>query len=243
MNIMAIIQARTGSTRLPGKVLKDIEGKPMLVRVIERVQRARLPHSVVVATSTKPADDAIAGICHENHVLVFRGNELDVLDRYYQAASQYNADVIVRITSDCPLIDPEILDRVVKTFLEKRPDYATNSLVRTYPRGLDVEVVAITALEMAWREAREPYQRVHVMPYFYQNPERFCCLNVAADRDYSNYRWTVDTSADLEFVRAVYSCMVNAGSFGWVDVIALLNREPELADINREVLQKSLEEG
>src|ERR1700748_2840990 len=205
MNIVTIIQARMGSTRLPGKVLKDIEGKSMLMRVISRVQRARLSNAVIVATSTETVDDAVVKVCYENHVPVFRGSELDVLDRYYQAASEYAADVVVRVTSDCPLIDPEVLDRVVATFLEKRPDYASNSLIRTYPRGLDIEVVSMSSLEKAWREAKEAYQRVHVMPFFYQNPARFYCVNVAADSDYSDYRLTVDTSADLECICAVYA--------------------------------------
>lgn len=243
MNIVTIIQARVGSSRLPGKVLKDIDGKPMLMRVVNRVQRAELPDSVVVATSTEPGDDAVVELCNKNQIAVFRGSESDVLDRYYWAASRYAADLIVRITSDCPLIDPEVLDRTITTFLESQADYASNSLVRTYPRGLDVEVVARTSLEQAWREAKEGYERVHVTPFFYRNPDRFRCVNVAAERDYSNCRWTVDTSADLEFVRAVYARLADAAQFVWRDVIALLDREPTLADINRGVVQKSVEEG
>jgi spore coat polysaccharide biosynthesis protein SpsF len=135
------------------------------------------------------------------------------------------------------------LDRTVTTFLESQADYASNNLVRTYPLGLDVEVVAGTSLEQAWHEAKEGYERVHVTPFFYRNPDRFRCVNVAAEKDYSNCRWTVDTSADLEFVRAVYARMKSSEPFRWLDVIAMLKREPNLNEINCGVLQKTLEEG
>jgi len=176
-------------------------------------------------------------------VLVFRGNELDVLDRYCQAARAHTADVIVRITSDCPLIEPEILDRVVNSFLVARPDYASNTMLRVFPRGLDVEVMAMAALERAWREAAEGYQRAHVTPYFYQHPTIFRCLNVTDDENHGSYRWTVDTVEDLEFVRAIYSRLGPGDAFGWRDVLELLHQEPELARINCGVQQKSLEEG
>ena len=243
MNIVAIIQARVSSTRLPGKVLKDIEGMPMLMRVVHRVRLATLPRFVVVATSTESGDDAVAKLCVENETVVFRGSELDVLDRYYNAAREFAADIVVRVTSDCPLIDPNVLDRVVAVFLDKCPDYASNTLTRTYPRGLDVEVMSIASLERAWREARESYQRVHVTPYLYQNRNQFHCINVAADVDCSTYRWTVDYETDLQFVRAVYARMKRSEHFRWLDVIAMLEREPSLTEINCGVLQKTLEEG
>ena len=242
MNLVAIIQARVGSTRLPAKVLKDIAGKPMLARVVERVQRATLPQLVVVATSSLAGDDAVAELVHAHKIPVFRGNELDVLDRYYRAALEYEAEIVVRITADCPLIDPELIDRVIEAFLEARPDYAANSLVRTYPRGLDVEVASMESLETAWREARAPYERTHVMPYLYQHSDRFRCLNVPGNTDNSDHRWTVDIGADLEFVRAVYARLGPSRDFNWLDVLALLEREPELVSINRDVLQKTLEE-
>lgn len=243
MNIVLIIQARVGSTRLPGKVLKDIEGMPMLMRVVNRVRLATLPNSVVVATSTELGDDAVAKLCAENDTVVFRGSELDVLDRYYNAAREFAADVVVRVTSDCPLIDPDILDRVIAAFLESKPDYASNALARTYPRGLDVEAVSMASLTRAWHEAKERYQRVHVTPFIYQNRDRFHCINIAADNDYSSYRWTVDTSADLDFVRTVYARMGRSEPFGWREVIAMLECEPQLTAMNCGVSQKTLEEG
>ena len=243
MNIVAIIQARMGSSRLPAKVMKDVSGQPMLARVVNRVRRAKMPSKVVIATSTETADVAIAEFCDAYSVPVFCGNELDVLDRYYQAARVHAADVVVRITSDCPLIEPEILDRVVEAFQGSQPDYASNTMVRTYPRGLDVEVVGMAALDRAWREASGGYQRTHVTPYFYQNPMLFRCLNVADKLDHSAYRWTVDTTEDLEFVRAIYARLGPSGVFSWRDVLDLLECEPALVGINRGVPQKTLQEG
>ncbi|MGA8761466.1 MAG: glycosyltransferase family protein, partial [Candidatus Sulfotelmatobacter sp.] len=241
LRVVAIIQARMGSTRLPGKVLADIHGQPMLERVIERARAAQGLDEIVVATSIEPADNAIATFCREHQCTCFRGSEMDVLDRYYQAAPEFGADTIVRITSDCPLIDPQIIEKTVRAFLKERPDYASNSLDRTYPRGLDTEVIARPALERAWRAARETYQRVHVTPYIYQNPGEFKILSVTGDTDHSAYRWTVDTSEDLEFVRAIYSHM-DSGLFSWHDVVTLLERQVELLEINRSVVQKALHE-
>lgn len=243
MNLAVIIQARMGSTRLPGKIFKDICGQPMLAHVISRVRRASLPNNVIVATSTEAADDVVAEFCAANSVNVFRGSELDVLDRYYQAARAHAADAVVRITSDCPLIDPEVMDQTIRAFVEMKPDYANNFMARTYPRGLDTEVISISALERAWRNASEPYQRMHVTPYIYQNPAEFNCINIAGDHNYSGYRWTVDTVEDLDMVRAVYDRLGPSGDFGWRDVLALMQREPALAEMNSGISQKSLKEG
>lgn len=240
--VVAIIQARMGSTRLPGKVLANVRGNPMLSYVVGRVRAAKTLDEVVVATTTKPADDAIVAFCRERGVNCFRGSEEDVLDRYYQAAREHAAEAVVRITSDCPLIDHEIVDKTVLEFMAERSDYASNSLVRTYPRGLDTEVMTFSTLEVAWREARQPYQRTHVTPYIYENPVRFKILPVTGDRDYSAYRWTVDTPKDLELVRAVYD-RLEGDSFLLNDVVRLLEREPELAEINRSIAQKALHEG
>jgi spore coat polysaccharide biosynthesis protein SpsF len=167
---------------------------------------------------------------------------MDVLDRYYQAACQNNAEAVVRITSDCPMIDPQIVDKTVSAFLSEQPDYASNTRVRTYPRGLDTEVMTFAALQRAWTEARRPYQRTHVTPYIYENPGLFKILSVTGEADHSAYRWTVDTREDLEFVRAVYS-RLRSEIFSFSDAMNLMKREPELAEINRSVLQKALQEG
>jgi len=240
--VVGIIQARMGSTRLPGKVMADIRGRPMLWHVVGRTRAAATLDEVVVATTTEAADDVIVALCRERGVDCFRGNEKDVLDRYYKAAREHTADAVVRITSDCPLIDPEIVDKTVRAFLAEQPDYASNGVVRTYPRGLDTEVVTFRALELAWREARQPYQRTHVTPYIYENPGRFRILSVTGDGDFSANRWTVDTPEDLELVRAIYA-QFEGESFLLNDVLRLLEREPELAEINRLVAQKALREG
>jgi spore coat polysaccharide biosynthesis protein SpsF len=242
LKVIAIIQARMGSTRLPGKVLADIHGHAMLFHVVRRTESAKTLDRIVIATTTDPADDAIVAWCGEHKVNCFRGNEMDVLDRYYQAACQNNAEAVVRITSDCPMIDPQIVDKTVSAFLSEQPDYASNTRVRTYPRGLDTEVMTFAALQRAWTEARRPYQRTHVTPYIYENPGLFKILSVTGEADHSAYRWTVDTREDLEFVRAVYS-RLRSEIFSFSDAMNLMKREPELAEINRSVLQKALQEG
>lgn len=241
MRIVAIIQARMGSTRLPGKVLKDVAGEPMLSRVVNRVRRATRLNEVLVATSTEPGDNPVVQHCAAIQVPVFRGSELDVLDRYYRAAQSCAAETVVRITSDCPLIDPGIVDQVIAAFMESKADYASNCLKRTYPRGLDVEVAGLPAIARAWREASEDCQRVHVMPYLYQS-SLFSLTSVENDSDYGQNRWTVDTAEDLEFVRAVYSRLGPGDGFGWREVLRLLEREPWLAEINRSIAQKELHE-
>ena len=240
--ILAIIQARMGSSRLPGKVLADIQGQPMLWRVIERVRVTTTVNDIVVATTTELADDVIASFCGEHGVNFFRGSGSDVLDRYYRTACRYEAQAIVRITSDCPLIDPEIIDQTVRAYSAAQPDYASNTVARTYPRGLDTEVLTFTALESAWSEARESYQRAHVTPYLYENPSRFRIVSVTGDKDYSSHRWTVDTEQDLEFVRAIYS-RGQGKEFRLRDVLRMIEHEPHLSEINRSVVQKSLLEG
>ncbi len=243
MKVIAVIQARWGSTRLPGKVLKDIEGKTMLARVVERVQKAKRIDELTVATSMNGKDDGIVEECRRLGAGVFRGSETDVLDRFYQAVQSRSEDAVVRITADCPLIDPEVINQVIGAFLKEKPDYASNTLVRTFPRGLDTEVVATQALTRAWREASFPYHRAHVTPYFYENPHLFRLLSVTAEGNHSHYRWTVDTQADLDFVRAVYVRLKKNENFGWQEVLQLLAAEPLLTAINDHVAQKALEEG
>jgi len=241
--VVAIIQARMGSTRLPGKVLKNLEGETVLARVLARVKRAATIGEVLVATSDARGDDVIVSECKRLDTKVFRGDENDVLDRYYRAAQFSKAEVVVRITADCPLIDPQITDKTVNRFLEERPDYASNALIRTWPRGLDTEVFSLQTLECAWSESSETYQRAHVTPYMYQHPERFKVLAVTGEGDYGDLRWTLDTAEDLEFLSAIYSRLGGRDDFGWQDVLSLLVREPGLSLINRHVVQKALHEG
>jgi spore coat polysaccharide biosynthesis protein SpsF len=232
-----------GSTRLPGKVLRDLGGRTMLARVVRRVRRAALTGSVVVATTTEPEDAPIVEECRRLSVACFRGSPHDVLHRYHQAALAHRADAVVRVTADCPLIDPQVTDQVIRAFLNERPDYASNVLKRTYPRGLDTEVIGAGALARAEKEARRPYERVHVTPYIYRQPESFRLLAVTGGGDHSGSRWTVDSAEDLRFVQAVYQRLDGDDSFSWHEVRRLLAAEPHLTDMNRHVRQKQLVEG
>lgn len=243
MNVVAIIQARMGSTRLPGKVLADVGGRSMLARVCDRVGRAALIDRVVVATTRRPGDRAIADECLRLGVASFRGSEQDVLDRYHRAATAHAAEAVVRITADCPLIDPDVVDQVVRALLEHEPDYAANTLQRSWPRGLDTEVMTAGALARAHRDATRPYQRTHVTPYIYQHPEMFRLHSVTGPEDLGHARWTVDVREDLEFVRAVYRRLGDDERFSWHDVRGLLAREPAIAKLNGNVRQKQLAEG
>jgi spore coat polysaccharide biosynthesis protein SpsF len=240
LKIVAIVQARMGSTRLHGKVLKDIEGETMLVRVVNRLHRSRLIDEVMVATTDRTSDDVIVEECRKCPVSVCRGDQEDVLDRYFRAAQLSQANVVVRVTSDCPLIDPEVADKTIEAFLEKRPDYASNILARTYPRGLDTEVMSFAALERAWQGARQPYEREHVTPRIFEHPAEFTLLSVTGDADYSGQRWTVDTPEDLEFVRSIYARLKDKPAFVWRDVLDVLDRESQLMELNRSIVQKAI---
>jgi len=242
MNTVAVIQARMGSSRLPGKVLMDLGGETTLARVVRRLQRSRQVTKIVVATTTARGDQAIIRECEHLQVVCFRGEEQDVLDRYYQAASANAADAVVRVTSDCPLIDPELVDETVEVFRDEHADYASNVFPRTYPRGLDTEVFSFDALDRAWREAREAHQREHVTPYLYEHPQIFKLASLSGAADYSRYRWTLDTREDLELLRAIYSRFDGRDDFSWKEVLRLMEREPELAELNSQVLQKPVRE-
>lgn len=242
MKVVAIVQARMGSTRLPGKVLHGIAGETMLARVVRRVQQATLLDGVVVATTTREQDQVIVAECARLAVPVFRGDEEDVLDRAYRAAEAHRARVPVRVTADCPLIAPDIIDRVVHEFQERQPevDYASNVWPRrTFPRGLDVEVMRFDVLERAWREDTDPAWREHVTPYIWRNPSLFRLHGVMDEVDRSHLRWTVDTHEDLAFVRRIYEHLGH-DRFSWREVLAVLEEHPEWLEINRHVRQKAL---
>jgi spore coat polysaccharide biosynthesis protein SpsF len=238
----AIIQARTGSARLPGKVLMSILGESMLERVVERTRRAKLVRNVIVATSINPSDSAIVELCESKGWSCLRGSEDDVLDRYFQAASRFKSDVVVRISSDCPLIDPQLADQVIRAYLDGRQrfDYVSNNFpTRTFPVGLDVEVMSFTALRTVWEDDENSRWREHVTPYVYRHPERFRLHGVVNDVDLSGMRWTVDTPEDLEFVRRVYAHFGHDW-FSWRDVLAVLGDHQGWLVINRNVRQKSV---
>lgn len=231
MSIVVIIQARMASTRLPGKVLANIGGEPMIWHVVSRTRRARLVDRVVVATSVAPADDALVAYCERAGVDCFRGSESDVLDRFHAAALAYRADAVARVTADCPFIDPDVVDQVVAAYRQGDVDYVSNWITPTFPDGLDVEVFSAEGLRTVWQESGLPSEREHVTPFFYKHPERFRLRNVSNDEDLSSLRWTVDEPTDLEFVRAVYD-RLGGHDFGWRDVLDLVGRHPELREIN-----------
>jgi spore coat polysaccharide biosynthesis protein SpsF len=240
MKTVAIIQARMGSSRLPGKVLEEIHGQPMIERVLTRLSQARTLDSIVLATTIEPQDDPVAEYCRSHGWNCFRGDHLDVLDRYYKAACEHHADVVVRITADCPLIDPGVIDRVVGEFEQQQPeiDYAANVLTpRTFPRGLDTEVFRFQSLERAWRDAADPACREHVTMYFYRNPDLFRLHGIVNETDESRWRWTVDTTEDLQLVRTIYSYFGERG-FSWQDVLRVCAEHPEWSAINSHIQQK-----
>lgn len=232
-----------GSSRLPGKILAELAGQPMLARCVARLGRAQMLDDLLVATTTSPVDDVTTGLCATRGWRCFRGSEDDVLDRYYQAARLQDTDVVVRVTADCPFIEPEIVDRVIREFSERQPDvdYASNVIPeRTYPRGLDVEVFTVRALERAWREDDSAAWREHVTEYIVRNPDRFRLHGVCHPENLSQWRWTVDTAEDLRLARLIYTAFGH-DLFSWRDVLALLAEHPEWAEINRDIPQKSVE--
>ena len=259
--IIAIIQGRMSSSRLPGKILADIGGQPMLQRVFIRTSRAATVTETIFATTTDPSDDPVAEYCDYSGIPFKRGSLFDVLDRYYQTAKEAGADVVVRVTADCPVIDPDLIDDVVIALLEGEYDFVCNRLPppwnRTYPIGLDVEACTFGGLEKAWREATEPQQREHAMPYFYEgvqlsptgrqrsegiSPRGFRVALLGHTTDFGDYRWTVDTPEDLEFIRQVYSRFRGRDDFRWKEVLDLVHNEPQLLQINAGVKHKSLKD-
>jgi spore coat polysaccharide biosynthesis protein SpsF len=263
--VVAIIQGRMSSSRLPGKILADIVGQPMLQRVYLRTSRAATVTETVFATTTDPSDDPVAEYCDFSGIPFTRGSLYDVLDRYYQAAKETKADIIVRITADCPVMDPALIDDVVNVVLGKLGignfDFVANRLPppwhRTYPIGLDIEACTFAALERAWTDAKEPQQREHVMPYFYEgvelitenrtlqtgtSPRGFNIALLHHTTDFGDYRWTVDTPEDLEFMRQVYSRFDGRDDFTWKEVLDLVHDEPKLMEINAGVQHKTLKD-
>jgi len=233
MRTVAILQARAGSSRLPGKVLKPLLGRPMLARQIERVRRSARLDELVVATSTDASDDAIEALCEEEGVACFRGSLDDVLDRFHAAALRHGADRVVRLTGDCPLADAGLIDAVVEHLERGGYDFVSNAIEPTFPDGLDAAVFRMQLLEDAWNEATLPSEREHVTLFMRRQPERYRIGSFKGEVDRSNLRWTVDEPSDFEFVVAVYSRLYPSNpAFGSEDVLDLLEREPGLLQVN-----------
>lgn len=243
MNVVAIIQARMGSSRLPGKVIKTVLGQTLLEYQIERVRRATTITNIVIATTTQAQDQPIVDLCVRLGIDYYRGSEHDVLQRYYEAATQYRAQVVVRLTSDCPVIDPAVIDQVVRTYVNHPHlyDYVSNGLERTFPRGMDTEVFSYAALQQAHEQATEPAFREHVTAYLYHHPEQFRLRNVAYKTDESKHRWTVDTTEDFQLIQTIIERLyVTNPHFTMEDVLTLLANHHELFMINHHIEQKKV---
>lgn len=259
VNVVAIIQGRMSSSRLPGKILADIAGQPMLSRVCARTARAATVKDTIFATTIDPGDDPVADYCNTESIPVIRGDLHDVLDRYYQTAKAAKAEVVVRITADCPVIDPALIDDCVNTLLKGAFDFVCNRLPppwgRTFPIGLDTEVCTYKSLESAWKEATEAIHREHVVPYIYEGVELkptnaqlstgvsqrgYKIAQLHHDPDYGQLRWTVDTPKDMEFMRQLYQHFDGQDDFTWQEILHLVQKEPQLAAINSTVQHKTL---
>lgn len=243
MKIIAIIQARMGSTRLPGKVLKKVKNKPLLEYQLERIQQSQLINEIVIATTQNEKDRKIIEFCNVRDIYVFQGSEDNVLERYFQAAKEYEADVIVRLTSDCPLIDPNLIDEVIRLYLESKNsvEYASNTLVRSYPRGLDIEVFSFEALEQAYQQSTLESEKEHVTPFIYNRPERFKLVNLESLEDYSYHRWTVDTEEDFELIKKIIEVTYpHTKDVKWKDIIKIMKQNLSWIEINAHIEQKKM---
>ncbi len=248
VTVLAIIQARVSSTRLPGKVLRTILGKPMLQLQIERINAARKIDQLVVATSDQPSDQPLVELCRQLKVDCFRGNLENVLDRFYQCARRYRPEVVVRLTGDCPLIDPTVIDQVIQHLFANDYEYVSNTVEPTYPDGLDVEAFHFKVLETAWREATLSSERDHVTPFIWKQPDRFRIANVKNDTDLSHMRWTVDKLEDFQLVESIYKGLYpETPLFTTEDILQFFRENPDLLRLNEhsernEGYQKSLKE-
>ena len=245
--ILGILQARMNSSRLPGKVLKEVLGKPMLIRQVERIKRSKFIDDLIIATSINPLDNKIEDFCIKNKLKFFRGDEEDLLDRFYKAAKKHNARIIVRLTGDDPLTDPDLIDDMIKAFENGNYHAVSNSNYPTYPEGLDLTVFSFETLKDCWKNAKLKSQREHVIPYMFENKDKYKVYHYKQDQDKSHLRWTVDYEEDLLLIREIYRILYHQkNNFSSKDIYKLLENQPTLVDINskfirNEGLIKSLE--
>lgn len=241
MRIVTVIQTRMSSTRLPGKVMLPILGKPLLIRMLERVQSAKLTGDLIVATSINNDDDEIEKLCDQNNITCFRGHLTDLLDRHYQVAVKFRADAVVKIPSDCPLIDPRVIDRVIQHYIDSEEfDFVSNLHPATYPDGNDVEIMSFASLECAWKDAAKDYEREHTTPFIWEHRDVFNVGNVLWETglDYStSHRWTIDYPEDYEFIRKIFEELYPSNPvFSLNDILDLLKCKPGIAEINSRYL-------
>jgi spore coat polysaccharide biosynthesis protein SpsF len=236
MKIVAIIQARMGSTRLPGKVLLDLEGSPLIQRVIDKVLCSNVDE-VVVATTISASDDKLVEWCKYNSISFFRGSENNVLKRYYECAKSYDADVVVRVTSDDPFKDPLVINKAIDMMIENQYDYVSNTIHPTFPEGVDIEVFTFNALKKCFNNAVLHSEKEHVTPYIWKNDNIFSLYNFTYEENLSSLRWTIDYKEDLEFSRAVYKYLKHKKCFLMEDVLSILKQYPELYDLQKAVVR------
>jgi len=243
MKTVAIIEARMTSTRLPGKILLPIEGKPLLEILVERLKQAEFLDKIVIATTDKSSDDIVEQLAQRLGVGFFRGSEEDVLDRVLQAAHASNADIIVEITGDCPLLDPRLVDQLIRIYQQKGVDYVSNILKRTYPRGMDLQIFSTKVLEKVARLTQDPVDHEHVSLYIYEHPEVFSLFNVESDlpEKFWDARLTVDTREDFELIKAIFESLYPSNpAFTLEDIVDLIEKRPDLLSINRNIRQKKV---
>ena len=236
--IVAILQARMSSTRLPNKVLMPILGKPMLAFQIERLSRCHAIDLIVVATSVETSDDAIEDFCKDQSITCFRGSLVNVLDRFYQVALKFKAKHVLRTTGDCPLIEPSLINDVLREHIAQKNDYTTVNMPLSWPHGLDVEAIKFGSLRRAWKEAVLPEDKEHVTPYIRNHPENFIIGNVKCEDNYSHHRWTVDCAEDFFLVRKIYEKLYPKNSkFDMAEILDLLNSKPDLNLISTRMIR------
>jgi len=244
--IVCIIQSRIGSERLPGKVLFDLNGKSVLWHIVNRLSKSRYVDQIIIATTNLEKDNSILNECYRYNFQTFRGSEEDVLDRYYKAAIEYKAKHIVRITSDCPLIDPAIVDRVIQKYSKKTKmnhnyDYVSNFIRRSFPRGLEVEIMSISTLTSAWKNAPQIYQREHVTPYIYENSQIYNISSIENTSNLSEYRWTLDTQDDWKLISKIYSIYKNKEMPTDMNtILELFPSNPSFKNVNAQVERKEV---
>lgn len=239
--ILGIIQARQGSTRLPNKTLVEIEGRPLLWHIINRIKSSKLINEIVVATTTNKIDNKLEDWLKNNNLNFYRGSENNVLERFYFAAKQYNPTLIVRITADDPFKDPSIIDSVIEMLLKENLDFAYNNNPPTFPEGLDTEVFTFSSLERAYHESKDPFEQEHVTQYFYRHPEKFKQKNFSYKDNISHLRWTIDKEEDLKMAKEVYNELFHTKNiFLMNDILELLQKKPHIASINSNVERSTM---
>jgi len=232
-----IIQARIGSRRFPRKVISKIQGDYMISHIIKRLKYAKFAEQIILATTKKEEDKILLEIAKKENIFLFAGNEKDVLKRYFLCAKKFDADPIIRITGDCPLCDPKIIQKMIKKFNRKKYDYISNRINPSFPDGLDVEIFSFKALRKAEREAKLKSQREHVTSYIYENKKKFSIFNLKNKKDLSELRWTVDEKKDLQFVKKIYQKMSPKKIFYMHDVLEVLKKNPEFSKINNNIIR------